>query len=49
MASSAVQTSAASRATARERSHEAGRLGGTEGNEVLLSVIDGWHGRHPLF
>jgi hypothetical protein len=38
MASSAVQTSPASRATARERSHEAGHLGGTEGNEVLTSA-----------
>jgi hypothetical protein len=38
MASSTVQTSPASRATARERSHEADHLGGTEGNEVLTSA-----------
>ncbi|MDX6674296.1 MAG: hypothetical protein QOH11_1714 [Solirubrobacteraceae bacterium] len=38
MATSAVGTNPASRAAAQEQSHQADRLGGTEGNEVLTSA-----------
>jgi hypothetical protein len=38
MATSAVQTGPANRATAQEQGHAAGRLGGTEGNAVLTSA-----------
>jgi hypothetical protein len=38
MATRAVRTTPASRATAEQQSHAAGRLGGTDGNEVLTSA-----------